>query len=451
MIHFKIFSVHNYWWAIIILISFANDGLSAVKKEGFENLLNAVVRIDVLEITFTAGAKRSIRGIGSGVIMSDEGHILTNAHVVSKNADEISVTLSNLERLKAKLIGWDHWTDLALLQLDQTELKRRQLHFSIATFGESKSLYAGQTVFAVGTPNGLSRTVTRGIISNTNRYFEGTDLIRGHETGYFNTWLQTDAAINPGNSGGPLVTEKGKVIGINTRSYLGANNLSFAVPASIAAYVMDGLLKVGKIRRSYIGLIPGPLQDLESFYDIDVNIGMLVNSIDPGSPASKANLRPGDIVLSIDEEKVDGRFPEQLPPIRNKISSYPVGSKIELKIKRTTEIIKIIVETEILESRIGELWAFDDWGLSVEKVTRAVARELKLPSEDGVRVIGIQPAFPAENAGLRRNDIISTVNREPIDSLQKLKEIYEGYEKSPDKILLEVWRYRKILYFVLKP
>ncbi len=451
MSFFKTLRDDCYWWVFIIFISIGSEGLSAVKKEGFENLLNAVVRIDVLETTFTAGAKRSIRGVGSGVIMSAEGHILTNAHVVSNNAEEISVTLSNLERLKAKLIGWDHWTDLALLQLDLDELVRRQLHFSIATFGNSQSLYTGQTVFAVGTPNGLSRTVTRGIISNTDRYFEGTDLIHGHETGYFNTWLQTDAAINPGNSGGPLVTEKGKVIGINTRSYLGANNLGFAVPATIAEYVMNGLLKDGEITRSYIGLIPGPLQDLESFYDIEVNIGMLVNSIDPGSPASKANLRPGDIVLSIDGEKVDGRFPEQLPPIRNKISSYPVGSNIELEIKRTSGISKVIVETETLESRIGELWAFDDWGLSVEKVTRAIARELKLPSEDGVRVIGIQPAFPAENTGLRRGDIISTVNRQPINSLQMLKGIYEGYEESPDKILLEVWRYRKILYFVLKP
>ena len=178
---------------------------------------------------------------------------------------------------------------------------------------------------------------------------------------------------------------------------------------------------------------------------------MLINSIDPGSPASKAKLRPGDIVLSIDGEKVDGRFPEQLPPIRNKISSYPVGSKIHFEIKRTNGTRKITVETETLESRIGELWAFDDWGLSVEKVTRAIARELKLPSEDGVRVIGIQPAFPAENTGLRRGDIISTVNRQPIDSLQMLKDIYEGYEKNPDKILLEVWRYRKFLYFVMKP
>lgn len=436
---------------IIISSSLTVVSAGATGSVSFENLLNSVVRIDVREATFSAGAKRSRRGVGSGVIMSKKGHILTNAHVVSPNAEEISVTLTNLERVKAKLIGWDHWTDLALIQLDLDELHKRNLDFSFATFGDSDKLYPGQTVHAVGTPNGLSRTVTRGIISNTNRYFEGADLIRGHETGYFNTWLQTDAAINPGNSGGPLVTEKGRVIGINTRSYLGANNLSFAVPASIAEFVMGGLLEDGEIVRSYIGLVPGPLQDLESFYDLEVNRGVLINSIDPGSPASESDLRPGDIVLTIDGEEVDGRFPEQLPPIGNKIASYPVGSIIQLEIKRPAGISTVEVKTETLESRVGELWAFDNWGMSVEKVTRAVAREKKLPSEDGVRVIGIQPAFPAENTGLRRGDIITTANRLPIDSLNKLKAIYKEFEDNPDKVLLEIWRSRKVLYFVLKP
>src|SRR5690606_33713935 len=125
---------------------------------------------------------------------------------VSDKAIDISVTLANLERVNAQFIGWDHWTDLALIQLDMDEVEERGLNFATAEFGDSDALYPGQTVYAAGTPNGLSRTVSRGIISNTNRYFEGADGVRGYETGSFNTWLQTDAAINPGNSGGPLVT-----------------------------------------------------------------------------------------------------------------------------------------------------------------------------------------------------------------------------------------------------
>ena len=441
----------------LLTLLFVYVSASAKPREGirnhrsFEKLLDAVVRIDVREATLRGGARRTVRGVGSGVILTKEGHILTNAHVVSQKAEEISITLANLERVEARLIGWDHWTDLSLLQLDIDDARERSLQFSYAQFGDSDELYPGQTVFAVGTPNGLSRTVTKGIISNTNRFFEGNDNIRGHETGFFSTWLQTDAAINPGNSGGPLVTGDGQVMGINTRAYLGANNLGFAVPANTAQSVMNGLLEDGEIVRSYIGMKPGPLQDLEGFFDLEVNTGMLINSVDPGSPSSEAGLRPGDIVLSIDGGMVDGRFPEQLPPIRNKIAAYPVGSRISLDIKRGDEIFTVEVKTEELESRVGEQWAFEDWGLSVQKVSRAIAREQRLNSDAGVVVIGTQPAFPAAEAGLRRGDIIIKINRESIDSLQYLREAYDSFVANPEKVLLEVQHFNQVSYYVLKP
>ena len=421
------------------------------KASGFKNLLDAVVRIDVAEVTFKGGARRIVRGVGSGVIMTAEGQILTNAHVVSPQAEDISVTLANLERVNASLLGWDHWTDLALLQLDLEEVKERGLSFSHAGFGNSEELYPGMMVFAVGTPNGLIRTVTKGIISNTSRFFEDASLIRGHETGYFNTWLQTDAAINPGNSGGPLVTADGRVVGINTRAYLGANNLGFAVPASTAQFVLQALLDDGEIVRSYIGLKPGPLQDLEEFYELEVNTGLLINSVEPGSPAAETGLRPGDIVLSLDGAKVDGRFPEQLPPIQNKIAGYSVGSIIHLKVKRNGDTLDFEVKTEKLESRVGEKWVFEDWGLSVQKVSRANARERKLDSEDGVLVIGTQPAFPAAEAGLRRGDIIYKVNRHAIETLDGLRQVYDDFQSDPNDILLEVQRHHQVSYYVLKP
>ena len=214
---------------------------SAGTTEGFKNLLEAVVRLDVREASFRDGTRKMVRGVGSGVILDQEGYILTNAHVVGPDVEDILVTLPSLERVTAELIGWDHWTDLALLKMDVASLGERGIAYSHAPFGDSRTLYPGQSIFAVGTPNGLTRTVTRGIISNPNRYFSASNQIRGYETGYFNTWLQTDAAINPGNSGGPLVDEAGRIVGINTRSYLGANNLSFAVPASIAHIVHRSL------------------------------------------------------------------------------------------------------------------------------------------------------------------------------------------------------------------
>jgi serine protease Do len=295
-------------------------------SRGFNRLLDAVVRIDVREIEFNDGAKRITGGVGSGVIISNDGLVLTNAHVVSPQAVEISVTLASLERINAKLVGWDHWTDLALLRIDLEAIKSRRLSFAVADFGDSDDLFVGQTVFAVGTPHGLTRTVTRGIISNNNRYFEDSRGVNGYETGAFNTWLQTDAAINPGNSGGPLVTEDGKVVGINSRGYVGADNLGFAIPAKVARTVAATLVKEGAVTRSYAGIGFRELQDLERFYALSANTGVLVANVDVGSPAAKAGLRAGDVVLTLNGRKVDGRFPEQLPPIQQSIASLPVGA-----------------------------------------------------------------------------------------------------------------------------
>lgn len=422
-----------------------------VQRRDFVNLLDAVVRIDVQERNFSNGRKQIVSGVGSGVILSPEGHILTNAHVVSFKAIDISVTLSSLERVSARFIGWDHWTDLALIQLDMEEVKRRGLRFAVADFGDSDRLYPGQTVFAVGTPNGLTRTVSRGIISNTSRYFEGVDGVRGYETGFFNTWLQTDAAINPGNSGGPLVTEDGRVVGINTRGYLGSNNLGFAVPASTARAVVGSLLAHGDVTRSYIGLVSGPLQDLEDFYEIGANQGLLVASIDPGSPAETAGLRAGDLLLALDGGTLDGRFPEQLPPIRNRIASYPVGASMEFVVRRGSESFPVTVETEKLESRVGEEWAFEKWGLSVRKVSRAYARERRLPDDGGFVVLGVQRAFPAAEARLQTGDIIVKVDRAVVGSLVELQKIYDASLVGKQPILLEVSRNHSTSLLVLRP
>jgi len=418
---------------------------------GFNRLLEAVVRIDVREVSFEQGARRFVAGVGSGVILSKDGLVLTNAHVASPYAVEISITLPSLERVSAQLVGWDHWTDLALIRLDLDEIKRRGLTFQHADFGNSDKLYVGETVYAVGTPYGLTRTVTRGIISNDRRYFEDDEGVRGYETGTFNNWLQTDAAINPGNSGGPLVTEDGKVVGINSRGFIGADNLGFAIPANVARRVVDELLAHGAITRSYIGLVPGTLQDLEHFYGLALNIGMLVKSVDPGSPAARAGLHGGDVLLAINGQTVDGRFPEQLPPIQNAIASLPVGSTVRLSVKRGTETLNVPVVTERLESRMGEEWAFDKWGVSVRKVSRAYARENQLDSDLGVIVLGVQPGFPAAVAGLAPGDIITRVNQQPLADLATLKGLYDQYDRKPASLLVEVTRERRVSLFILKP
>ena len=420
-------------------------------SRGFNQLLDAVVRIDVREIAFEAGTRRYTASIGSGVILSADGIVLTNAHVASPKAIELNITLSNLERVSAKLVGWDHWTDLAVLRIDMAEVKRRGFKLSHAQFGDSAELFPGQEVYAVGTPHGLTRTVTRGIVSNKNRYFEDNRGIGGYETGTFNTWLQTDAAINPGNSGGPLVTGDGKVIGISSRGYMGANNLGFAIPSATARDVMERLVRDGAIVRSYVGIVPRALQDLENFYALESNTGMLIDSVDPGSPAAKAGIRGGDIVLTIDGAKMDGRFPEQLPPIQNLVASQPVGATLKIAVKRGNETKVHAIVTEKLESRVGEEWAFERWGMSVRKVSRAFARENQLDDTTGVIVIGVQPGFPADTAGLSRGDIITKINQEPVASLDVIKAAHRAYETSPAPTLLETQRNRRVSLYVLKP
>ncbi len=420
-------------------------------KSGFNQLLDAVVRIDVREIAFEAGSKRYAASIGSGVILSADGLVLTNAHVASSRAIELNVTLANQERVTAKLVGWDHWTDLALLRIDMAEVKRRSLKFAHADFGDSGKLYPGEVVFAVGTPYGLSRTVTRGIISNNNQYLEDLAGVNGYETGQFNTWLQTDAAINPGNSGGPLVTEDGKVIGISTRGFNGANNLGFAIPSTTAQRVVAGLVRDGAITRSYIGLVPGALQDLETFYSLALNTGVLVHSVEPGSPTAKAGLHGGDILLAIDGVKVVGRFPEELPGIQNLIASQPVGAPLKLTVKRGADTRDYTVVTEKLESRVGEEWALEKWGLSVRKISRAYAREKQLEDDSGVVVIGVQPGFPADVAGLGRGDIVMKINQQPVGSIEVIKAAQAAYEAKPAPTLFEVQRARRVSLYILKP
>ena len=271
-----------------------------------QKIFPAVVRLDVAQEIYSQGKRSLRRGIGSGVIIDDSGHVLTNYHVAGRAA-EIYVTLYNKERVRATLAGDDHWTDLAIVQIDMAEVAKKHVTFAHAELGTSSTLVPGQDVMAVGTPFGLARTMTLGVVSNNERtFYPEQQTIDEYETGEFSNWIQMDTPINPGNSGGPLLDLTGKVVGINTRG--GGQNLNFAIPIDTAKPVIAQMLasatptKKGKVDRSDLGIDLKPLQDLESFYDVDINHGVLVNDVEHGSAAEKAGVKTQDILLAIDDK-----------------------------------------------------------------------------------------------------------------------------------------------------
>ena len=421
------------------------------KNSDFENLLNSVVKIDVWEVSQKDGGSQTNRSIGSGVIMSEDGMVLTNAHVVNCYATQIVVTLANLERVHAKLVGWDHWTDLAVIKLDNDDIKKRNIKLNYAKFGDSNKLTTGEVVYAVGTPHGYARTATRGIVSNTNRFFDGTILNSGYETGSFNTWIQTDAAINPGNSGGPLVLPNGDVVGINTRVHAKSNNLGFAVPSDVAKSVMKKIIENGVVERAYIGITPAPLQEMESFFDIDANSGVLVQNVDALSPSAVAGIIAGDIILKINGKKIDGRFPEQIPSIMNMIANVKIDSEIELELLRDGKIFTKKIKTEKLESRVGREYALEKWGVGMRNITTSFAREAKIETDSRLMVVGVRSGFPFDNANIDRGDIIISINRKKITNEEQLRQVYDDYCKNPKKILLEIMRDGSLSFVIITP
>lgn len=417
---------------------------------GMSNLLDSVVRLDIWGTSYESGKQRLVRSQGSGVIITEDGYILTNAHVVGILTEKIKVTLANKERVKGEFIGWDHWTDLAVVKLDMSEINKKNLKFSHASFARLEEVKMGETVYAVGTPYGLTRSMTKGIISNPMRYFEPSNNLDGYETGDFNNWYQTDAAINPGNSGGPLVDQDGQIVGINTLGVDNSNGLGFAIPVATANEVFEIIRKEGKVTRSTIGIQCKAMQELELEDEIEPQKGFLIENVKLGSPAKLAGISPGDIILTIDNQPIDVRFPEQIAPVFEMIAKKPVGSVLNLEILRGQKKLKIAVTTELLESRVGEKFAFEEWGLTVEKLTKTVARDKRLEDEEGFLIIGVKSGFPAAEAGISKGDVIKKINEKKLESMGILKEFYNEYVESPQKLFVEVIRGDVIKYFVIR-
>jgi serine protease Do len=414
-----------------------------------DRVLPALVNVQPVVRDFSSGRKEKQRVTGSGVLFSAEGHVVTNYHVAGQSEDVIC-TLWNKERVRARLIGGDALTDLAVLQLDFTDYHGAKPR--PAVFGDSEQLQTGQLVMALGSPFALSRSLSFGVVSTTDRYLSSDfRLPSGERTGFFNTWIQTDAAINPGNSGGPLVDLSGQVVGINSRAFMLANSLGFSIPAAVVREVVESIIRDGRVERSWIGVEVQPLQELEDVFAAEAGEGVLVSDVEPDSPAAAAGIRAGDLLLRVDGQPVSARFYEEIPAFYKRIADIPSGQEIEVALKREGAMHSVRITTQEYGRPSGIDFEVKEWGFAVRSITKQMALDRRLDSTTGVLVAGVKGGGPSEEGGLAPNDVIRAVDDEPVDSLEKFRALYEDrIQRKKVRVMLNVQRRDSSRYVLLK-
>ena len=374
------------------------------------------------------------RGLGSGVIVSPEGYILTNNHVVD-GATDVEVTLSDKRQFKARVIGTDPKTDIAVLKIDASGLPA-------IVIGDSSKIQIGDYALAVGNPFGVGKTVTMGIVSATGRTNLGIEA--------YEDFIQTDAPINPGNSGGALINDGGELIGINTaiisNGSEGNQGIGFAVPVNLARAVMDQILKNGKVTRAYLGIVPQDLTPAiaKAFGDKDLH-GALVGDVSADSPAQKSGLLKGDIITEL-----NGKPVEDANQLRMSISMMSPDAGVTLKVLRNGTEREFAVKLAELPGKEAVVGSESSGaksalaGVAVEDVDAQTARKLGVPvNTAGVVVTDISPASPAADSGLRRGDVIQEVNRQPVKNTSDFE---AAMRNSKDQTLLLVNRQGSTMY-----
>lgn len=388
--------------------------------------------------------ERRESSLGSGVIVSPDGYILTNNHVV-EGASDIKVYLSDKREFKARVIGTDPRTDIAVLKIDQKNLPTLVL-------GDSSKLQVGEFVLAIGNPFGVGETVTMGIVSATGR---GIGIIEGGE-GY-EDFIQTDAAINPGNSGGALINARGELIGVNTailsRGSPGNIGIGFAVPINLARYVMEQILKSGRVIRGYLGVVIQPVTPaLAKALGLKEPRGALVAEVSPNSPAAKAGIAAEDVIIEFNGEPVaDSRS------LRVRVAQTPPGTTVKLKLLRggrerevTATLDELPAELQRASSQSQQERGSALEGVTVDELTPQMARRLNLPPYTrGVVVVEVRPDSPAAEAGLMSGDVIQEVNRRPINSVADFERALR--QAGQDTVLLVINRRGNRLYIAIEP
>jgi serine protease Do len=362
------------------------------------------------------------RGVGSGVIISNDGYILTNNHVV-EGAKEVTVTLADKKEHKAQIVGRDPKTDLAVLKIESGK------PLPAAAMGDSEQVKVGDWVVAIGNPFGLNHTVTSGIVSAKGRVIG---------TGPYEDFIQTDASINPGNSGGPLFNMKGEVVGINTAIIPYGQGIGFAIPVNTAKPLIPQLVSKGEVTRGYLGVsIQSITPDLAKALKVKDRKGALVADVASGSPADNGGIERGDIIVAFNGKAVDDSH--DLPAM---VATTPVGEKVTVIVLRDGKERSLPIKVGKLPSEEVKIEKSAQptegkWGLQLHDLNPQIARQMRLKTDDGVVVFGINRGSPADEAGIRRGDIIVEVNRHQVNSVNDVK---EQIDKSEDHLLLLVQR-----------
>jgi serine protease Do len=362
--------------------------------------------------------EQKVPSLGSGFVISPDGYIVTNNHVI-EDVDTIKVAFMDGREVEAEIVGRDPKTDLALIRVKaDTELFALPL-------GDSDAVRPGEWVVAIGNPFGLEHTVTAGIVSAKHR-------IIGQ--GSYDDYIQTDAAINPGNSGGPLLNLKGEVVGINTAINPRANTIGFAVPVNMAKDILPQLRTSGSVTRGWLGVVIQRITpELSEHLELESERGALVSRVLPGGPAAEAGIERGDVIVEF-----NGKPVEDWNDLPRMVAATPVDAKVELVVlregkRKTLEARVGVLEepgTEVASQSAEEGQAAEAFGLRVQDLTPEIAEQLGVEDAEGVLVTAVEPGSAAHEAGLRRGDLILEVDRHEVKTVEDVKQQLESAEKS---------------------
>ncbi len=409
----------------------------------------ALVRIHVVYEQGNDGRMQKRRSSGSGAIISEDGYIITNHHVAGR-ATRLLCRLSNREEVDAVLVGTDALSDIAIIKLDLASRRNPEAKLSMAKFGDSDEIQVGDVVLAMGSPAGLSQSVTKGIVANTAMITPGGVGLRldGENVGELVRWIGHDAVIYPGNSGGPLVNLKGEIVGVNE---VGIGSLGGAIPSNLAKAVARELIEKGHVSRSWIGLEPQTL--LKS--DPEAR-GVMVSSILPDSPAKAAGIQSGDLITEFNGEKIsDARAEEDLPVFNRLVLSAPVGSKLTLKGLRGGKPASWNVTTVDREASLANETELLNWGLTVRDFTRVSALENERETKAGAWVDSVRAGGPSADSkpDLRSGDVIVRFGNQPVENVKQLAQYTAEFTKGlsePKPALVTFARGRDELATVVK-